>query len=174
MNHTELKTMVDDCANKINSIQSGLIDMSKITDIKFNSRIIRALGRCRRINKKTYILEFSSTYFNSEHITVEEKLHTVYHELIHTIDGCFNHGDNFKRVGRMIERSTGIKGVGERVNTSSSKEYKQATYKYKISCNGCNTVSFGNRSMGKTINGYSKNYFCKKCGEFLLTETKIN
>lgn len=95
-----------------------------------------SLGRCQRVS-----------FFNGEHtkyiISLNKKMlncseqdikNTLLHELIHTIDGCFNHGDRFKyyaekvnqKYGYHIARANSVKGFKEQIK-----------YRYIVKCTKC-------------------------------------
>jgi predicted SprT family Zn-dependent metalloprotease len=172
MTETELKDLVQQCAKTMSGIDGDWLKRGAVKGIKFNSRLSRALGRCKRRGTKFY-LEFSTKYFDYEGTTDEEKRSVIYHELVHTVDGCFNHGEKFKLVGRKIERATGVTQIHTR--TTETGDFKKDTYKYRVDCGYCSRVTYRQRSMGSSDRrGYIDNYRCGACGESLLKQSLNN
>lgn len=119
-----------------------------------------SLGRCQRVS-----------FFNGEHIkyiiSLNNKMlkcseqdikNTLLHELIHTIDGCFNHGDRFKYYAEKVNQKYGY----HIARTNSVKGFKeQIKYKYAIKCTQCGkTQKFIKKS---NVVKYPSLYICK-CG----------
>ena len=90
----------------------------KLGDIKavlFKPNMSNAVACCRRLGNGYFQIEFSDKIFNT--LNDNGKLSTMMHELIHTIDDCFNHGKVFKHYAQMLTNHTGIK-----VSTHDNKE----------------------------------------------------
>lgn len=84
------------------------------------------------------------------------------HELIHTIPGCNNHGNNFKRVGRMVKRKYPQYDICRCVSAEEfgvdKAEAKPA--KYLIRCEHCKHEYRYQRKPKYAISEYK----CSKCG----------
>lgn len=89
--------------------------IGQITEFRTNHRYKRSWGKCYRNNHEgTFRIGISTRLLNANPESVKD---TVYHEVIHTIPGCFNHGSCFKIVakecndkfGRHISRLTSVK-----------------------------------------------------------------
>ena len=166
MTNTELHKTVLDCALKINEITGrDLVDIKGILAISYNSRLKSCLGRAR-MNRLlgTFTLEFNKSYFTFEGTLLEDKIAVIYHELVHTIDGCFNHGNKFNAICRQIERVTGINDIAGSRKKTGTKDYRKMEAKYKINCTSCDMESYRHRTMirGRQT-GLVHNYRCR-CG----------
>jgi hypothetical protein len=170
MNIQELRSLTHECAKKINDILGKDIqgnypvNMDNITGIKYNGRLKNTLGRARLNRfKGTFDIEYSRNYFTFDGTPLESKTSVVYHEIIHTIQGCFNHGDTFNRVCRRIERHTGITDIaGARKKETSG--YRKSNSKYKIACTVCDVEGFRHKTMIKgQQEGIVPRYSCR-CG----------
>lgn len=147
------------------------IPINKVDSIKVNNRMSRAWGICKRTrNTRTgsisgYRIEISERLLN-ESIPDKSIKNTICHELIHTIDGCFNHGDEWKSWGRFISDCyVQYKGVDNRRTSSADKGFTEEvvlnTSKYAFKCKSCGYILSKNR-VSDFIRNY-KLYGCK-CG----------
>lgn len=134
---------------------------------------IRALGRCNRkiIGDKYPIFTiFLNEYLeNCKDQTIKN---TIAHELIHTIDGCFDHKNKFKTMAQKIKQ------LGYEVSrTSKSKEFSEFVRKlrqdketrrknkiYKVTCNHCGRSVLRQRRIN--VN----HYICPVCHGSLRLE----
>lgn len=91
---------------------------------------------------------------------------TIFHEMIHCIPFCNNHGTNFKKYAKYINEKLGydIKRVGNPKEDfkKSNLIYQDKTpeYKYKIICESCKQEIYRQRFNTKLISKYR----CGKCG----------
>ena len=165
----ELRELTVSCASEINDILGQeAIDINNITDIRFNSRLKNSLGRAIRNRfKGSFDIEYSKDYFTFEGTTLESKTSIVYHELVHTIKGCFNHGNTFNRVCRAIERHTGISDIAG-ARKKETIGYKKSNSKYKIACTTCTVEVFRHKTMIRgRQEGIVARYSCR-CGGSLI------
>ena len=149
----EIKNQVDLPFNKIHAVTTHNDNHS--------------LGRCKRVS-----------FFNGEHIkyiiSLNKKMlncsehdikNTLLHELIHTIDGCFNHGDRFKYYAEEVNQKYGYH-VARTSNVEKFKE--QIKYKYAIKCTTCGkTQKFVKKA--KSVK-YPCLYKCICGGHFIAME----
>ena len=64
---------------------------------------------------------------------------TIVHELIHTVEGCFNHGKEFQSLAKWLSSVYGVE-IGTRASKNEmalSEEYRIAKAKYVIRCKKC-------------------------------------
>ena len=94
------------------NIESLGYEIGPITEFRIHSRYRRAWGKCYcNIRKGTFRIGISDRLLNANPESVKD---TIYHEVIHAIPYCFNHGPCFKSVakkcndkfGRHISRRT--------------------------------------------------------------------
>ena len=149
MTNTELITMVKECQATLDTVWGRPIVSPKITNVSFNPRLKRSLGRAG-YNTLTgaFNINFSKQYFDSPHISMDNKRAVVYHELIHTVDGCFNHGGKFNAIAVTIEHMEGISGISG-THTATPDEYKASVRNYKIVCMNetCNQIAYRDRTL---------------------------
>ena len=67
---------------------------------------------------------------------------TIVHELIHTVEGCFNHGKKFHSIANWLSRVYGIE-LGTRASKNEmelSREYRISKAKYILQCKKCGQI----------------------------------
>jgi len=65
-------------------------------------------------------------------------IQTLLHELIHTMDGCFNHGKTFKYYASIINNKYGYHISRTTDSSKYGVELPEQKFKYEIWCNVCN------------------------------------
>jgi hypothetical protein len=91
------------------------------------------------------------------------------HEILHSCEGCCNHGKLWKKYADMINRNYGYNIK----RTSTYEEYgikdkkEKITYRYKICCSNCSRTSY--RIKKSNIVKYPNKYRCI-CGGKLIVE----
>lgn len=114
----------------------------EITSVKVNGRLSRALGRCRQ-----------SRDYRGFHIEINKKvaekcdyrfiMQTMLHEVVHTCDGCWNHGEGFKSAARKIMAKYpeyDIQRTNNPVKENSAGDSYLRSYKYLVRCSKCGEV----------------------------------
>lgn len=81
------------------------IPLSIVDSVAVNSRLERSWGRCRRLGNQ-FRIELS--YKLMKTATIEGIDMVMYHELLHTCIGCFNHGSLWKQYAFVVCQSKGI------------------------------------------------------------------
>ena len=89
---------------------------------------------------------------------------TIIHELIHTCDGCTDHGSGFKRIARIINKELGynIKRCASPDEAKIYHEmYKPKERKYSIECPKCG--SRWNYKIKCNTYKHPERYRCSRC-----------
>lgn len=114
------------------------IPIRKVVDITIKPKAsTRTLGLCTRVNRGIFKIELNPVLFQdnaSEDIIIQ----TLLHEYIHTVDGCFNHGKQFKYYADIINRKYNYHISRTTDSSSFGVVIPKTEYKYEIWCNVCN------------------------------------
>ena len=94
----------------------------------------KSLGMCRKQTLGDYTL--FNIYLNKKMLsaTKQEIENTLLHELIHTIEGCFEHGYKFHKVAQFVNTKY---GYNIQVKTKCRAFAEQINYKYEVVCTKC-------------------------------------
>ena len=177
----KLKKLYNECLNELNNI--GINFKNKEITIKMSKRNNKRYGCCKpsipdekyKVVIKKSFRKYIVKYENFKKYEIEiskwvldldEKIikNTIFHELIHCIPYCNNHGKEFKKYAKLINEKLGynITRVGNKKEdfANSNIEYEESEqYRYKIICKKC-----GNNFYRKRLNkNFTKKYRCSKC-----------
>lgn len=97
------------------------------------------LGNCHRNNYYGYInytISLNPCLF-AEGVNDDIVIQTLLHELIHTINGCFNHGKNFKYYASIINKAYGYNISRTTDSSKFGVELPKQDYKFEIVCANC-------------------------------------
>lgn len=123
------------CINEL--IELG-IEIGDIDEITINTRAKKRWGQCKyHTNTNTYSISISNRLVD-DNVDDMALLNTLMHEILHTCDGCMNHGDEWKHYAEMVNRKYGYHVT--RCTSAEEKgleSYQKESYKYVIHCEGC-------------------------------------
>ena len=112
------------------------IKVGKISRVRFSDKSFGKFGSCRKLMNGYFAIEITDLGMHGDVKC------TIVHELIHTVEGCFNHGPKFQEIARLLSSAYNIE-LGTRASKHEmelSKEYRIAKAKYVIRCKKCGQV----------------------------------
>ncbi len=123
--------------------------------LEFNSRAKNRLGRCRKLPDGGFLISLNSVYAN---LNPEKAKETIMHELIHSIDGCFDHKNKWQNIVSLVNRKYGYT-ISRCVDAGN--DYREQAYErnYKVKCLGC-----GHETSRERISKLIKHPEAYKCG----------
>ena len=128
---------------------------------RVNTRAKKRLGQCKLTNSwlRCFEIEVSSLLLNDD-IPEETLANTIIHELLHTVEGCMNHGAKWKALANKINKTYGYE-IARTTNREKLgiKEGKTINYKFECTCCG-QEIARTRRS--KFVANYSL-YKCGRC-----------
>ena len=139
------------------------IPYGNVVKFKQNSRAKR-WGLCKRV-AGGFEIQINSCFLDERN---DEKglMNTILHELIHTCDGCFNHGAKWQAYGEKVQNAYGYRisrtSTAEEKGLSAdaiSQRLKRA--KYTITCSKCGTVFYRERK--SDVTEHPDHYRCGAC-----------
>ena len=89
----------------------------------------------------------------------------ILHELIHTLPGCFNHGEHFKAVARTLNMKYGY-NISRVASSSSVACLAPQEHKYEIQCPVCGKIFYRDRMSDFVKN--PQNYRHHNCNKELV------
>lgn len=142
-------------------------------NIKSSARLTKCWGNCRsrRDAEGRYFDIKISEILLKDDVDDYAPLNTVAHEIIHTVEGCLNHGLEWRfwaakineRYGLHIKRVTSAEEKGAAV-----MEWRSTTWKYRAYCPECGREWRRNKICD--IIRYAGNYHCPDCHCALKSE----
>jgi predicted SprT family Zn-dependent metalloprotease len=128
--------------------------------LKFNMRAKGRYGRCSKLGKDEFEIQLNYEY--AQVATLKDVIETVIHEVMHSIDGCMNHGRKWKYIAYLVRNKYGhnIERTGKCEEYRALKN-ETIDYKYMVKCNRCGVESKYQKK-SKLIN-HPEKYRCGNC-----------
>lgn len=125
------------------------IPFRKITHITVNNRLSKAWGRClSKSGSGRYWIEVRGIIADDKITPEKSAMEIILHEVIHTCEGCWNHGALFKEYSKRLEKY-GYYNVGGASTTIAAMNIDNEVYtekcKYEVRCTKCGYAIGKNR-----------------------------
>lgn len=152
------------CITNLNAIG---IYPNDIDSFIVNTRAKRRWGQAQKRNG-VYSINVNIILLNEN--TPENSLYeTLYHELLHCVDGCMNHGDKWQNLADLVSdcynvNITRCSSNEKKLGKEMAAEYVQQKKEYAVKCTGCGIIC---RRMGyrnPKWYAHTEEYSCKRCG----------
>ena len=132
------------------------IKVGRICGVSFG-KSTHTFGRCRCEGHDMYTIIINDLALHGDVIS------TIVHELIHTVEGCLNHGDKFHEIADICNKAYGldIGTYASKNEIEACREYRLKTAKYVVQCTKCSNTIF--RSRNCDLIRYTNLYSCS-CG----------
>lgn len=150
------------CMEELDSIG---IEYGNIVEFIANGRMKRKWGQCKLVpgGYSIYINASLLDEKNSE----EGLKNTIIHEILHTCEGCMNHGQMWKQLAEKVNKAYGYNI--KRCSSADEKGVQVETLpkaKYTVICDCCGHVYIRTR-MSKLI-AHPERFACGRCGGNLV------
>lgn len=163
MKETKMQTLERHLAYCQKLCVSEDIPIREVTKIKINSKARSRWGLCTKVGSDKFEIEISDRLLESVD-SLNGLDNTILHELLHTCEGCFNHGWKWKYYAQRLQKH------GFYITRCNSAEEKgvvedETSYKYKVICNTCGAESLYARKT-KVVSSIMKGErycSCRKC-----------
>lgn len=161
----DLIELANECMAELDEIG---IEYAEIIHWEVNTRAKKRWGLCKHNTDDSYTISISYRLL-TDNVADDGAINTIIHELIHTVVGCMNHGENWKREANKVNRA-----YGYNIKRCSSAEEKGVepienipkAVKYQFKCKDCGKIYSRTRASKFTNNW--QNYRCGVCnGEFI-------
>ena len=165
-----LQALFEECMNEAKAI--GIVP-GRILSVKVNNRFTAIWGRCSYINKKTGTYKIELNKILLEDTTTDQAAkNTIMHEILHSCDGCMNHGDKWKEMAYKVNRAYPSYYNIKRTTSNEEKgiEVKKKEYNYMLKCESCGHL-FGYYRITKAVQ-HPERYRCN-CGGKLIRYNNV-
>ena len=79
------------------------IKVGKVHRVWFSDTSFGKFGSCRRLTSNYFTIEITDLGLRGDVRS------TIVHELIHTVEGCYNHGPKFREIAKLLSSAYNIK-----------------------------------------------------------------
>ena len=155
----DLQKIARECMTELDNLG---IEYGNIKSFEINTRAKKRWGQCKAVTDG-YTINISIRLLD-EDTPLKSLKETVFHEILHTCKGCFNHGEMWKRYALKINKAYGYNI--KRCTSASEKGVERITeakqIKHKFVCENCGQVI--NRLKESKFTKYYTRYKCSACG----------
>ena len=155
----DLKAVYSECIAEV--VNAGIVP-GNIVSVTVNTRAVRRLGQCRR-RYNNYHINISSMLL-SDSVPIEILKNTIIHEILHSCNGCMNHGETWLRLAAIMNAR------GYKIETTAKADTMQYIERpkaaYTIVCESCGHV-FERYRMSDLVKN-TDNYRCACGGKLRL------
>ena len=151
------------------ALSIGIPISKEISDIRINTRAKARFGCCKQekrpLGKKRFIIEISERVLCAEEKIIRQ---IIAHELLHTANGCMNHGAKWKEYAEAMNSAFGYNitrtSTYEKLGLSSPEKVSRSEsgYKYILKCQECGAEILRKKRCKVVDN--PEHYRCGKCG----------
>ena len=154
----DLTTYALECMEELDSIG---IEYGNIIDFTVNTRAKKRWGQCKAV-PGGYLININEALLNEKN-SEDGLKNTIMHELLHSCEGCMNHGQKWKEVVGIVNRKLGygIKTTSSSAEKGVLEETRNIKVKYRIVCKKCGNEL--TRSKMTKVVKYPSMYQCGKC-----------
>ena len=147
------------CMEELDSIG---IEYGNVIDINVNKRFKSTWGQCKKV-PDGYVININPVLVDEKN-SEDGLKNTIMHELLHSCDGCMNHGPKWKEVVETVNRKLGygIKRISSSAEKGVLEETRNIKIKYRIVCQKCGNELI--RSKVTKVVKYPNMYRCGCCG----------
>lgn len=140
------------------------IEYGNIKEFKVNTRAHSRWGQCKRVIGG-YSININVALLD-ERNDINGLKNTILHELLHSCDGCMNHGEKWKAMARKVNDAYGynIKRTSSSSEKGVDKELNKHTeivYRYAVQCKECGHIY--KRSKMSNVIKHPDDYRCAHC-----------
>lgn len=156
MEKRDIKELFNEVVKEFEAIGIS-VNTNIIKDIKLNNRLSRVTGVCSH-RGDNFIIDISTKIYKTQ--PEQEIKGVIVHEIIHTFDKCFNHGNEFMFFLKQMSNKYGYKLARTRKIVDDVAYAKES--KYIIACKKCGAV-IGKDKMQDCVR-HPESYSCRHCG----------
>lgn len=162
----DLMELFHECIDELDSIG---IKYGRIVRVEVNTRAKKRYGQCRMVIRSRdwdecrYSINISSCLLEDD-LPDDGVKNTIIHEILHSCEGCMNHGERWKQKADYINIKLGynIKRTSSCEEKGLSREIQVPNYKFMYKCKNCGKT-VGRMRKSKFTESYNR-YRCGACG----------
>ena len=144
-------------------------------DVEISNKMTKALGSASYCGEGDYQIKISRLLLDN--CDPDEVHNTIMHEVIHTVDGCMNHGWLWQRIAYDVNRHyqfsklQRLSGNTEFGEAAKQAKRERASTIYKVTCDGCHKSWEFYRHTSKVKAIERNRATCRLCGSKSFTVT---
>ena len=152
----DLMTLATECIADMTALG---IPIRKVRSWTVSTRGKNMWGQCKAAGKGIFDIRISQLLLQ-DGVDDQAAKNTIAHELLHTVEGCMNHGQRWHRLAAFINSQ--LPQYNIRSRTPAEEKGIQIEYRYLFRCTDCGN-QIGRHKKSRFVEHYDK-YICSKCG----------
>lgn len=157
----DLMKLVDEVKNDLDALN---IPYRKVKEWSVGIKSKYQWGRCEQIKDGLFNIKISEKLLQDD-LDDQHAKNTIAHELLHTVKGCMNHKEPWKKLVKLLNTKIPSYNVTTTLNHEAVGLYverKVPVYKYFFRCKKCGAeLKYQRKS--KFVE-HSDRYHCSRCG----------
>ena len=143
-------------ANAIEQVKSAGFKVGQTDPNVYLTRATTQYGRCTKLPNGSFKISLSKFFKDNPE---QEVIETLVHEVLHTLEGCQNHGVDWKASAFVMNQRFGY-NITTTSSTPMARE-SEIAYKYVIKCTNCGSII--KRQKKSKLVTHTNEFKCK-CG----------
>lgn len=140
-------------------LQLAQIPVRSVSSWRVSTRCRQQWGHCKAVGFGAFEITISAKLLQDD-VDDQFAKDTIAHELLHTVDGCMNHGKKWKTLANRV--NTCCPGYCIKSRTAAIEKGIAVEYRYLMRCCGCN-ATIGRHRKSPFVD-HPEHYKCSKCG----------
>ena len=152
----DLNKLANEC---IADLLSARMRLRTVRNWKVGTTSKRLWGLCETVSDGVFDISISAQLLQDD-VDDQAVKDTIAHELLHTVEGCMNHGRYWHRLAGLVNQR--CPGYNIKQRTNAEEKGIQIDYKYTLQCQNCGAVA--GRHRRSAFVDHPEHYSCVKCG----------
>lgn len=152
----DLNKLANEC---IADLLSAKMRLRTVRNWKIGTKRKNLWGLCETVGNGVFDISISETLLQDD-VDDQAVKDTIAHELLHTVEGCMNHGRYWHKLAGLVNAR--CPGYHVQARTSAEDKGIQIEYKYLLRCTGCGAIA-GRHKRSRFVE-HPEFYLCSKCG----------
>lgn len=152
----DLNKLASEC---IADLTAARMRLRSVRNWKIGTNKKNLWGLCETVAPGVFDISISEALLQDD-VDDQAVKNTIAHELLHTVDGCMNHGRYWHKLAGLVNER--CPGYNIRSRTSAEEKGIQIHYKYMLRCTGCGAIA-GRHKKSRFVEHFDR-YICSKCG----------
>ena len=152
----DLNKLANEC---IADLLSARMRLRTVRNWKIGTKSKRQWGLCETVGDGVFDISISETLLQDD-VDDQATKNTIAHELLHTVDGCMNHGRYWHKLARLVNER--CPGYQIQARTTAEDKGIEIEYRYEFRCKSCGAIA-GRLKKSRFVEHYER-YICARCG----------
>lgn len=152
----DLQKLANEC---IADLTAARMRIRTVRNWKVGTNSKNLWGLCQTVGDGVFDISISEQLL-ADDLDDQQAKNTIAHELLHTVEGCMNHGRYWNKLASIV--NTRYPQYCIKRTTSPAEKGIHIEYRYLLRCTKCGN-QLGRHKRSRFVE-HPENYICSKCG----------